>query len=62
MFGVHEDPQRVDVWVAMADHFLDTETRHELPRTALACLEAGLSAAEARDVWYYEVSRARASS
>jgi hypothetical protein len=52
------DPARVAVWVSMADHFLDTETRHDLPRTALCCVEAGLSAAEARHVWQHEVSPA----
>ena len=53
-----EVSRRVEVWVAMAHHFLDTETRHELPWTALRCVEAGLSVHEARDVWRYEVSPA----
>lgn len=42
----------------MADHFLDTETRHDIPRTALRCVEAGLSIDEARLIWHYEVSPA----
>jgi hypothetical protein len=53
-----EDPRRIEVWLAMADHFLDTETRHDIPLTAMRCVEAGLSVAEARDVWRYEVSPA----
>jgi predicted metal-dependent HD superfamily phosphohydrolase len=28
-------------WLLLAEHFLDTETRHDLPRAALACVEAG---------------------
>ena len=56
--GETTDPKRIEVWVAMADHFLDTETRHEIPLTALRCIEADLTVAEARDVWRYEVSRA----
>jgi hypothetical protein len=50
--------QRVEVWLAMADHFLDTETRHDIPRTALRCVEAALSVEEARLIWHYEVSPA----
>ena len=49
------DPLIIPVWSAMADHFLDTETRQDLPLTALCCVQAGLSAAQARDVWQYEV-------
>ncbi len=49
---------RPAVWLAMAEHFLDTETRPDLPLTALRCLEAGLSPAEARAVWRYEVTPA----
>ena len=58
MHDITEDKNRGEVWVAMADHFLDTETRHDLPLTALRCLEAGLSTAEARDVWRFEVTPA----
>lgn len=50
------DDARRRVWVAFADHFLDTETRHELPLAALAAVEGGLSIAEARDSWRYEVT------
>jgi hypothetical protein len=49
---------RIRVWGAMADHFLDTETRQDIPLTALRCIEAGLSTEEARLVWQYEVSPA----
>jgi hypothetical protein len=52
------DPLIIAVWVRMAEHFLDTETRHDLPLTALCCVEAGLSGAQARDVWQHEVSPA----
>lgn len=50
--------EREEVWVAMADHFLDTETRHGIAQTALLCVSAGLSAEEARSVWRDEVSPA----
>ena len=52
------DPLTIAVWVAMADHFSDSETRHDLPLTALSCVEAGLSPAQAREVWQHEVSPA----
>lgn len=42
----------------MADHFLDTETRHDIPLTAWRCVVAGLSVAEARRVWDCEVTPA----
>ena len=51
-----ENPGRIAVWRSMAEHFLDTETRHEIPVTALRCLEAELTIEEARNVWRYEVS------
>lgn len=40
----------------MADHFLDTETRHHIPHTAWMCAKAGLSVEEARRIWREEVS------
>jgi len=52
------DPALIAVWVSMADHFLDTETRHDLPLTALRCVEAGLSPADARAIWQHDVSPA----
>lgn len=52
------DPRRIAVWLAMADHFLDTETRHSIPMTALRCVEADLGVAEAREIWCFEVSPA----
>lgn len=35
----------------MAEHFLDTETRQDLPFTALSCLGAGMDAATAEHHW-----------
>ena len=58
MIETSEKPSRIDVWVAMADHFLDTETRHDIPFAALRCVEAGLSSVEARSVWQHEVEPA----
>jgi hypothetical protein len=52
------DPGRIMVWLAMADHFLDTETRQNIPLTALQCVEAGFSGERARDAWRHEVSPA----
>src|SRR6478609_6253839 len=52
------DPAMLAVWVSMADHFLDTETRHDLPLTALRCVEAGLTPVQAREVWQHDVSPA----
>lgn len=49
------DASRRPVWISFADHFLDTETRHCLPLSALTATEAGLSPEEARDVWRLEV-------
>lgn len=49
------DAGRREVWIAFADHFLDTETRHRLPWAALAAVEAGYSIEQARDVWANEV-------
>lgn len=58
MLDIADDPRRIEVWVAMADHFLDTETRHDIPLTAMRCIAADLSIAESRDAWRYEVSPA----
>lgn len=44
------------VWDAMADQFLDTERRHRIPHTALACLDAGLTPLEAREVWRRDIA------
>ncbi len=52
------DARRIAIWQAMADHFLDTETRHDIPLTALRCVEAGCTTKEARDIWRFEVSPA----
>jgi hypothetical protein len=51
-----EELRLIEVWVAMADHFLDTETRHDIPLTALRCVQAELSTGEARDIWRHEVA------
>jgi predicted metal-dependent HD superfamily phosphohydrolase len=55
MNEVHEESPRERAWAAMAELFLDTETRHQIPRAALACVEAGLSIREARRAWCDEV-------
>ncbi len=49
---------QVSVWLAMAEHFLDTETRHCIPETALRCLQAGYHLERARFVWREEVAPA----
>jgi hypothetical protein len=49
---------REDVWEALGDLFLDTETRTWIPRAALKCVEAGLTRDEAFEVWAYEVTPA----
>jgi hypothetical protein len=53
MHDITVDPKRIEVWVAMADHFLDTETRHDIPLTAMRCIDAGMTFSEARRVWRY---------
>jgi predicted metal-dependent HD superfamily phosphohydrolase len=53
-----DDSERIAIWESMADHFLDSDMRGEVPRTALTCLRAGLSAEEARDIWRHEVTPA----
>jgi len=60
MFALTDPPthDRIAVWESMAEHFLDTETRQTLPRTALTCLHAGLGVEDARAVWRYEVTPA----
>jgi hypothetical protein len=52
------DAGPIPVWLAMADHFLDTETRPDIPLTALLCVEVGWSCERARDAWRHEVSPA----
>lgn len=42
-------------WVALGEHFLDTETRHLLPLTALACVEAGLAPDAVRESWWSDL-------
>jgi hypothetical protein len=49
---------REDAWDALAEHFLDTETRVWIPRSARICVAAGLSREEAFDAWAYEVTPA----
>ena len=43
------------VWLAMGEHFLDTETRHLLPLTSLTCVEAGLGVEAVRETWVNDV-------
>jgi hypothetical protein len=52
----HIDDGRKRVWIAFADHFLDTETRYALPLSAFAAVEAGFGVEEAREIWCYEVT------
>lgn len=52
------DRPRTRVWMALAEQFLDTETRTWIPNAALACLEAGCDLREARHIWRYEVTPA----
>ena len=52
------DDEQVAVWEAFAEHFLDTETRHEIPRTAQSFLCLGYSISKAHDIWFFEVSPA----
>lgn len=42
--------------MAMADQFLDTETRTWIPGAALTFVEAGYSAREAERIWRFEVT------
>ena len=49
------DPRLEQAWIDMAEHFLDTETRHTIPRTALSCLSAGLSVNLAHQTWRCDV-------
>ena len=47
---------------AMARHFLDAETRGEIPLTALICVEARLSVEEARELFMEDVAPALRSN
>lgn len=57
-----EYEDRIALWLAMADHFLDTETRQDIPATALGCVQAGLSTQQAFELWRHEVSPAVAAN
>jgi hypothetical protein len=48
--------EREELWLAMAEQFLDTETRHELPALAAHCLRLGLTPEAARAIWRHEVA------
>lgn len=50
------DDANADVVLAMAEHFLDTETRHRLPHTASLCVRAGLNAEQVRSLWCHDVA------
>lgn len=49
------DPRLVAMWTSLADHFLDTETRDGVVRSALVCCEAGVDRDELERVWFDEV-------
>lgn len=51
-------PSRQAIRESMAEQFLDSETRVEIPRTAALCVDAGLDASAAFDVWAFEVTPA----
>ena len=46
------------IWLDLAEHFLDTETRHLIPASAGLCVRAGLSIEAAGNIWRYEVTPA----
>jgi hypothetical protein len=50
------DAARIKVWVAFANHFLDTETRQDVPLAALTAVEGGFTIEEARAMWRFEVA------
>lgn len=50
--------ERADLWEAMAEQFLDTERRHEIPALALMLVNAGLLVRDAARMWQYEVTPA----
>ncbi len=47
--------RRRPVWDVMSDVFLDTETRWEMPRIALALARSGYSAEELEAIWEHEI-------
>ncbi len=49
---------RTAIWLGLAEHFLDTETRHLIPASAGLCVRAGLSVEAAGNIWRYEVTPA----
>lgn len=51
-------PNRPEIWSALAEHFLDTETSQDIPTSALLLCQARLSIEEAGRVWRYEVTPA----
>lgn len=55
---MENDEDRVAVWMALAEHFLDTETRPDIPHAALTCVSAGYDAEKMREIWACEVSPA----
>lgn len=46
---------RREVWTALSDVFLDTETRWYFPRIALVLLESGYSVEVLDRIWFFEV-------
>lgn len=47
--------RRRPVWDVMSDVFLDTETRWEMPRIALALARSGYSTEELEAIWEHEI-------
>jgi hypothetical protein len=50
--------EQLAIWMAMAEHFLDTEPKQGVAHTALLCVQSGLSIEQARAIWQHEVSPA----
>jgi hypothetical protein len=50
--------ERQELWEAMANLFLDPETRYQIPEIAGRCVRSRLTTEAARSVWRYEVTPA----
>jgi len=55
---VNAQVDKTAIWLDLAEHFLDTETRHLIPASAGLCVRAGLSIEAAGNIWRYEVTPA----
>lgn len=58
MLASEATDEHAAIWESMADHFLDSDTRDQVPHTALLCLRSGLSIEQAREIWRHEVTPA----